>query len=203
MAQSSCAVKTRMRTGELGVEMSFSTGEAEFFAGSTARPRKPKLAQAAARTSAEFSPIPAVNTKASIPFKDAIIEPRLERRRCTKMSNASFARAFPRFIAATTSRISPETPEIPSNPDFVFKSSSSILPSKWPCWSRYVRIPGSTEPERVPIMSPSSGVNPMVVSMLTPPRIAASEHPLPRWQVTSLRSERFRPSHCAARPAQY
>ena len=47
-------------------------------------------------------------------------------------------------------------------------------------------MPGSTEPERVPIISPSSGVNPMVVSMLLPPRMRASEQPLPRWQVMSL-----------------
>ena len=43
----------------------------------------------------------------------------------------------------------------------------------------------------------------MVVSMLTPPRIAASEQPLARWQVTSFRSARFRPSNSAVRPAQY
>jgi len=43
----------------------------------------------------------------------------------------------------------------------------------------------------------------IVVSMLTPPRIAASEQPLARWQVTSFRSARFRPSNSAVRPAQY
>ena len=46
------------------------------------------------------------------------------------------------------------------------------------------------EPERVPIMRPSSGVNPMVVSTLFPSRTAASEAPLPRWQIISL--ERIR-----------
>jgi hypothetical protein len=43
------------------------------------------------------NPRSAVNTKTSIPFKAAIMEPMPERRRCTKMSNASFARAFPCF----------------------------------------------------------------------------------------------------------
>src|SRR5260370_17016729 len=52
-------------------------------------------------------------------------------------------------------------------------------------------MPGSTEPERVPIMRPSSRVNPMVVATLRPSRIAAKEQPFPRWQVTSFREFRF------------
>ena len=54
-------------------------------------------------------------------------------------------------------------------------------------------------PERVPIIKPSSGVNPMVVSMLTPSRMAASEHPLPKWQVIVRSDFRSLPRMAAAR----
>ena len=37
------------------------------------------------------------------------------------------------------------------------------------------------EPQRVPIIRPSSGVRPIVVSRHTPSSMAASEAPLPRW----------------------
>ena len=52
---------------------------------------------------------------------------------------------------------------------------------------RCVKIPGSTAPDRVPIIRPSRGVKPIVVSMLRPFRIAAIEQPLPKWQLTSFR----------------
>ena len=42
-------------------------------------------------------------------------------------------------------------------------------------------IAGSRSPERVPITSPSRGVNPIEVSMGAPSLTAATEHPLPRW----------------------
>ena len=47
-------------------------------------------------------------------------------------------------------------------------------------------MPGSTAPGRVAITRPSSGVKPIVVAIERPPAIAASEQPLPRWQVTSF-----------------
>ena len=47
--------------------------------------------------------------------------------------------------------------------------------------------PGSTLPERVAITSPSSGVKPIVVSTERPSRIAHSDAPAPRWQLTSRR----------------
>ena len=59
-------------------------------------------------------------------------------------------------------------------------------------------MPGSTEPLRVAIISPSSGVKPIVVSTQRPPRTAAAEQPWPRWQITRRSSAaRSRP---AARP---
>ena len=50
----------------------------------------------------------------------------------------------------------------------------------------YSSAAGSMSPERVPIIRPSSGVRPMVVSTDCPSRIAAMEAPLPRWQVIKL-----------------
>jgi hypothetical protein len=43
-------------------------------------------------------------------------------------------------------------------------------------------MPGSTAPERVHIARPSSGVKPIVVSMLRPSRVAQSEQPPPRFR---------------------
>ena len=40
------------------------------------------------------------------------------------------------------------------------------------------------EPQRVPISMPSSGVNPIEVSITFPSRIAEIDEPFPRWQVT-------------------
>ena len=60
--------------------------------------------------------------------------------------------------------------------------------------------PGSTEPERVAITRPSSGVKPIVVSTERPPATAASEAPAPRWAVTR-RSSRERALRAARRRA--
>ena len=53
-----------------------------------------------------------------------------------------------------------------------------------------VTMEGSSEPLRVPIMKPSSGVRPIVVSMTLPSRMAAMEEPLPMWQVIMFMSSR-------------
>ena len=45
---------------------------------------------------------------------------------------------------------------------------------------RYRTTPGSIWPVRVPIGSPSSAVNPIVLSTLRPPWMAHMEAPLPR-----------------------
>ena len=59
---------------------------------------------------------------------------------------------------------------------------------------------GSRSPLRVPITRPSSGVKPIEVSTERPPRIAAAEQPLPRWQVTRRSAgSSTRPSSSAAR----
>ena len=113
--------------------------------------------------------IPAVNTNASIPFKAASMEPDAGPQPVHEHSKASPARALPPCMAATISRMSPEMPEMPDMPDFVFRVSSRALPSVRLSRNKNVRMPGSTDPDRVPIINPSSGVNPIVVSMLLPP----------------------------------
>ena len=67
-----------------------------------------------------------------------------------------------------------------------------------PCSSSQSTSPGSTLPDRVAITRPSSGVKPIVVSTDRPPRIAHSDAPAPRWQLT-IRSPPPRSAR-AARP---
>jgi len=62
---------------------------------------------------------------------------------------------------------------------------------------------GSMEPERVPIMIPSSGVNPMLVSTLFPFATAVTEAPLPRWQTMSRDELGGTRSIWAARHVEY
>ena len=63
-------------------------------------------------------------------------------------------------------------------------------------------MPGSTEPERVPIIRPSSGLKPSVVATAMPLRTAAAEQPPPKWQLIRRSPERSRPNISAARAAQ-
>ena len=53
------------------------------------------------------------------------------------------------------------------------------------CAHRVDSTPGSTDPERVPMARPSSGVKPIDVATEAPPRTAVTEQPLPRWATTS------------------
>jgi hypothetical protein len=52
---------------------------------------------------------------------------------------------------------------------------------------------GSRSPDRVPITSPSSGVNPIEVSTESPLSIAQAEQPLPRCSAMTRVSSRERP----------
>ena len=56
-------------------------------------------------------------------------------------------------------------------------------------------------PLRVDMTSPSSGVNPMVVSTETPPATAHSEAPAPRWHVTVASEASGSPISAEARRA--
>jgi hypothetical protein len=98
--------------------------------------------------------------------------------------------------------MSPEIPETPNSPASRYNASSTCFAERPQLRCTYSRMPGSTEPLRVAIMSPSSGVKPMVVSTDRPPSTAEAEHPLPRWQMTRRSSSGGRPSIAAARLLQ-
>jgi hypothetical protein len=51
-------------------------------------------------------------------------------------------------------------------------------------WIRWSTRPGSTVPERVPIISPPRVVNPIVVATLRPSATAQRLAPWPRWATT-------------------
>ena len=87
------------------------------------------------------------------------------------------------------------SPESPMRPLCLFKSALSSQAPSSSLWITWSRIAGSRSPLRVPMTSPSSGVKPMEVSMERPPRIAATEQPLPRLQVMS-----FSPGSAGSRP---
>ena len=74
-----------------------------------------------------------------------------------------------------------EIPDKPSKPDFLFKISTislisviSNLPIK------YCNNDASISPERVPIVTPANGVNPIDVSIDFPPSTAVIDAPLPK-----------------------
>ena len=58
--------------------------------------------------------------------------------------------------------------------------------------------PGSTSPGREPMMRPSNGVMPIVVSKLLPCLMAQMEAPLPRWQLMMFSSFQSLPIILAA-----
>src|ERR1022692_3829551 len=76
------------------------------------------------------------------------------------------------------------TPETPSRPDWRLTKFATSAADRFFPKSRCVRTPGHRSPERVPIMRPPFGTNPIVVSMLRPPRIAAMLAVLPKWAIT-------------------
>ena len=90
----------------------------------------------------------------------------------------------------------PASPSSPERCSSVAASSAGGMPT---CSSSHKTRPGSRLPERVAMTRPSSGVKPMVVSTERPSLTAASEAPAPRWQVTTRKPLRERPSSSAAR----
>ena len=90
---------------------------------------------------------------------------------------------MPSFAAFVTSRSSLDTPDIPKRPDFLLSRSLICDGVSFSFSARNVTTEGSSVPVRVPIINPSRGVSPMLVSMTLPPSTAAMEEPLPKWQV--------------------
>ena len=60
------------------------------------------------------------------------------------------------------------------------------------------KIDGSMSPLRVPMMRPSKGVKPMLVSTDKPFLTAVTDAPLPKWAITMHNSSGFRFSILAA-----
>ena len=133
-----------------------------------------------------FSPKPAVNTMASTPFMAAANAPIYFTIWYTSISCAKTALGLPSTTACATSRASLDTPETPSKPDFLFKILSISFGVKFSFSIIKVTTEGSSVPERVPIIKPSNGVNPIVVSKTRPSCTAVMEEPLPKWQVISF-----------------
>ena len=79
----------------------------------------------------------------------------------------------------------PASPSSPDSRSRALDTSSTDSPLRS---SSHRSSPGSTEPERVPMTRPSSGVKPMVVSTDRPRWTAAIDAPAPRWQETMRRS---------------
>src|SRR5215207_1837946 len=94
-------------------------------------------------------------------------------------------------------------PASPTSPDPRSRPSDTSSADSPRCRCSQSTAPGSTEPERVAMTSPSSGVNPIVVSTDRPEATAHSDAPAPRWQVTTRNPSTARPSSSAVRRAAY
>ena len=90
---------------------------------------------------------------------------------------------------------------MPSRPDFLLRSSVTPFRSRCSYSMSISTTLASMEPLRVPMMTPWSGVIPMLVSTLLPLSTAQMLVPLPMWQVTILRARRGRQSRMAVRAA--
>ena len=106
-------------------------------------------------------------------------------------------------MTSLSSRRSPDTPDTPKMPLSRLSIRSIWAGVRFSFSMMAVMMAGSTEPERVPMMMPSSGVYPIEVSMLMPWSMAQMEAPAPRWQVTILRSRTLLPRNFAARLDTY
>ena len=82
-------------------------------------------------------------------------------------------------------------------PDSVYTELQSTFPEYLICETqphdggstyRYKSNPASKSPARVPMTNPSSGVNPMLVSILLPYSTSQTEAPLPRLHVIIFKS---------------
>ncbi len=182
---------------------------ASFAVASRAIPSRPSCRQMRARIGPARAPIPPVNTMASRRSSDADIAAIVIAARCANMSRAKAARSLPASAARSTIRRSLETPEMPRRPEASLSAASSSVatsvadvPAAPRSRIKYVSTLGSIAPERVPIIVPSSGVNPIDVSTLSPPRTAVTEQPPPRCATIRSHAETGRSSICAARSTQ-
>ena len=157
-----------------------------FFSVSIFTPMNSRPRHAASRVLSWFSPTPPVKRITSTPPIAAAYEPIYLRMRYSYMLSASVARGWPASTAAQISRMSEDTPETPCTPDFLLSRFDTPVASKPSFSMMKVTAPPSMSPLRVPIMRPSSGVRPMLVSTHLPSTTAEIDAPLPMWQVMIL-----------------
>mmetsp|Transcript_27440 Transcript_27440/g.49651 ORF Transcript_27440/g.49651 Transcript_27440/m.49651 type:complete len:228 (-) Transcript_27440:133-816(-) len=139
------------------------------------------------RISAEFSPIPAVNTIASMRSGRATKQPAMCLARLyTNISTANIACSS--LSARSSNVLMSLSPSLvmPFNPERLFKSSSTMSTSLSRLWIAKLTTAGSMSPQRLPIMSPGNGEKPIVVSRDSLLPTAVTEAPLPRWQMSML-----------------
>ena len=129
------------------------------------------------------SPTPPVNTMMSTPPISAANAPTYLVMRCSYISSERMAFSLPCLAAAVISRISEDTPLTPVKPLSLFTILSISLLLRLCLSIKKISAPGSTSPQRVPIIRPSVGVKPILVSMLLPSFTAVMLPPLPTWQV--------------------
>src|SRR5215831_7295366 len=96
--------------------------------------------------------------------------------------------------------MSPLPPASAFIPDSKLSPRSRVSASTPRSRSRKTSAPGSTEPERVAIGTPSSGLKPIVVSTERPFRTAVTEQPPPRWHATIRAASSCDTTHCTAIP---
>ena len=134
------------------------------------------------------SPTPPVNTSVSRPrgWRPS--------RRSRRAGDARRRRArdAPRASSRASSSRMSDVPASPTSPDSCSSASAISLRGMPACSCSHSSRPGSTEPERVAITRPSSGVKPIVVSTERPSSTAHRDAPAPRWQVTIRLSVRAR-----------
>jgi len=131
------------------------------------------------RIGALFSPMPPVKTTASSAGSQEAAAAIPAAARAANRSSASRAAASPRAAAASSSRTSPERPETPRSPASR-SSAASTSSTGEPRRIIAVTIAGSSAPDRVPIMMPSFGVQPMDDHAERPPSTAVTDAPPPR-----------------------
>ena len=104
----------------------------------------------------------------------------------------------PATTPSSISRKSLDNLDNASTPDFLFKMLSISLADKPSFSIKKVTIAGSISPERVPMIRPASGVNPIEVSTDLPPSTAQTLAPFPKWQTITFVSSSGLPSISAA-----
>ena len=194
MTVSSSVGMTHTATRLSGVLMQLPFGPG-CITGSKEMPSQASLAHTDARTADAWLPIPPVKTIPSTPPRLAAMPPASL---AMRKVNKSMASAAAGSCESPSDRISDAIPDTPFNPDWWY--SRSVTSARLRPSSRARTRPGSIAPLLVPIIRPSSGVSPIVVSILMPFRNAHRLAPLPR--CATITRDNFGAKACK-QPAMY